>query len=171
MKSQIDALVSRLVTDLETLIRTAAVTAVTEALGAAPATSAAVPAPKAAGRPVPAKRKGRTPAPTPAAKAGPAPVAPKPAPKPAKPARARRTTADLDADVGRIVAYVGANPGVRAEAARPALGFTPLSWIPTIKRAVETRQVVATGNRSATTYSLPAAAPAPVAPIKRAKKA
>jgi len=41
----------------------------------------------------------------------------------------------------------------------------------TIRRAVNTKQLVATGNKAATSYTVPAAPVAPVPPIKRAKKA
>lgn len=166
--AQIQALVARFASEIETLVRTAAVRAVTEALGSgspAPAdTSAAAPAPRAVRKARTAKRKGRRTAPKPVA----APVARTATPKPAaKPTRARRSTAELDRDVGRLVAYVGSNPGVRAEQARPALEMGSVAWIGTVRRALETKRVVATGNKSATTYSLPAA---PVPPIKRVKK-
>lgn len=128
----------------------------------------AAPAAKAPAAAAPAKSAGGTlPAPNTIAalaiskpSAGAKPAAAKPATaKAAKPAgkRNRRSPADLDRDVGRLVAHVRSNPGATTEKLRAALGLEREIWKSTVARAVETKQIERKGERRDATLHLPKA--------------
>lgn len=103
----IRALVDQFVSQLEAEIRRSALEAITASLGA----SAKPAAPKRVTK----------------AKTAPAPKA-RPA-KAAKPAtRVSRSPADLDRDVGRLVAFVRANNGATNEKVRAALKLSKTEW-------------------------------------------
>jgi len=162
LKADIDSLVSKFAADLEALVRTAAVQAVQGVLGG----SAPQSAPRLVSAAV-ATRKKSGPKPrslgTPEAARAPAAVKPQPG------KRIRRTPADLDRDVGRIVSYVRANPGVSGEKARAAVGFGKTAWVLSVRRALETKQITSKGERRSTTYNIAGASTGAVAPFKRTK--
>lgn len=154
----IQALVQKFAADIEALVRDAAIKAVqsvlsgTGQLQSRPASST----PRAAKAVAKATAK-------PAVKAAVSSPATKRTGK-----RFRRSAADLDRDVGRIVAYVRQNPGTNGETARAALAMDKTPWVISIRRAMETGQLQSTGQKRATTYTLPGAqASSAVPPHKR----
>jgi len=144
--SAIHSLVNRFVTDLESLVRQAALDSIAASLGVA--RKAAAPAKISA----PAKRKpGR-----PAKAATAAPVAK--AAKPAKASKAksggrgRRTAKDIDALAKQIHAFVKSNPGKRAEHIKAALKIPANHWSLPIGKLLSTKQLTAKGEKRATEY-------------------
>jgi hypothetical protein len=126
LRRRIEAFVS----DLEGLIRQAALQAVAQALGAK---TAGASAPKKRG-PKPKKAAGK-----PSAKAGPK-------------KRIRRSAADLDRVAASIFDYVTKNPGKRAEEIKSALQIPTASWGLPVKRLVDEGRIVARGAKRSTTY-------------------
>lgn len=72
-----------------------------------------------------------------------------------QPSRNRRSPADLDRDIGRLVAHVRANPGITTEKARAALGLERELWKSTVAHGVATKRLVRRGERRDTTLHLP----------------
>lgn len=158
MATPIQSLVEEFVNKLESLIRAQALAAAQAALGGAlgAAKTSAAAAPKKAAKPAakPAAKK-------PAAAAAAKPAAPK---KPAakKGARVRRSPAEIERDVAKLVAFVRANNGVTNEKARAALGLEKTTWSQTLKQAVAAKQLVTRGEKRNTTLHVGGApAPAP----------
>ncbi len=149
---KIQVLVEEFVSKLETAIREEALTAVRAALGESkPVAAAAAKAkPAAAAKKAPAKA---APKAAPAAKAA-APAAKKAAPGAPKAKRIRRSIADLDRDVGRLVSVVRSKPGITSELARKELRMEKSEWLGTLKRALETKQLGTKGERRNTTLHL-----------------
>ena len=149
---KIQVLVEEFVSKLETAIREEALTAVRAALGeskpVAAAAAKAKPAAAAAAKKAPAKAAAKA---APAAKSAPAKKAAPGAPK-AK--RIRRSIADLDRDVGRLVSVVRSKPGITSELARKELRMEKSEWLGTLKRALETKQLGTKGERRNTTLHL-----------------
>ena len=136
------ALVDAFVAKLEIEIRNAALAAVTASLrGASPA----APRPSAK-KAKPAAKKAAP------ARAGAAPAEKKAVAKPAK--RARRSPADLDRDVGRLVAFVRANNCATNEKVRAALHLSKTEWTSTLAKAVATKQLTTRGEKRNTTLHL-----------------
>jgi hypothetical protein len=143
VQSEIQALVSRLCNDLETLVRKAAVEAVESVLGGS---SLARVAPK----PAAAKRK---PGPKPRAVGTPE-AARAPQAKPAKKGkRVRRTAAEIAATANRIHAYVKANPNTNAERIKKALAIPSNQWGGPLGLLMSAKRLVSKGEKRATTYS------------------
>jgi hypothetical protein len=122
------------VTDLEGLVRRAALQAVAQALGGSvPARAAEQPARR--GRP----KKG----------------AAKPS-KPSKPApkkRVRRTAADLERTAAAILDHVSKHPGQGAEEIKAALHLATAAWALPIKKLVDEGRIVTRGAKRSTTYA------------------
>ncbi|MBL8743507.1 MAG: hypothetical protein JNK04_20495 [Myxococcales bacterium] len=146
LKQDIQKLVDGFASDLERLVRQAAVRAVSDALGAPGASAAkpAVVAAKAGGR------RNKKPAKSPAA------VAARPA-KAAKPAkgktRIRRNDSQIDGLANQIHDYVASHPGQRAEQIKSALKIPSNNWGLPIKRLLDSGRLVAKGEKRATTYT------------------
>lgn len=153
LQSQIQTLVSKFATDVERLVRNAAVEAVSSVLGASVGPAPAKPAARTA------KRPGR-----PVAR----PVA-KPAgkPRPATAKRVRRSPEQLQATADRIVAHVSANPGQGAEQIKAALGIASPGWGAPLALALDSKRIRRSGEKRASTYAPVGGA---VPPIKRAAK-
>lgn len=172
---RIRTLVDNFVSQLDGEIRAAALEAVRAALGsAASLPKAAAPAVKAAAAQAKPAKRGRPPKAKPAAAAaqaaapkGAAPVktildlipSKKPGAKPAAAPKAtgtrnRRSAADLDRDVAKVVGYVKSNPGTSNEKARAALKMEREVWKITVKRAIDTKQIARKGERRESTLHL-----------------
>lgn len=76
----------------------------------------------------------------------------------------RRSPGEIEATTHRILSYIKSHPMTRGEQIKKALGLDKAHWILPIQRLVETKQVIARGERRATTYSAPDAKPAAPAP-------
>ncbi len=159
LKADIQALVDRFATDLERLVRTAAVQAVTSTLGGSSG------APAVASK----KKPGRQPTAVTVAK----PAAPKLAGQRTKRGtpRVRRSADDIARAGEQVAAYVKANPGSNAEKIKAALKIPSNQWSLAIGAALDSKKVTRRGIKRAAIYS-PAGAPAiakpaPVPPIKR----
>jgi hypothetical protein len=168
LKADIDALVSKFANDLEKLVRTAAVEAVTATLGgnsgarALPAAASTArmkpgPKPKVASVGTPEKA-----------------TAPKPAAKTTKgTTRLRRSAEDIAQAGEQVAAYVAKNPGSNAERIKAALGIASNQWSLAIGAALASKKVSRKGIKRAALYSPAGSAliakPAPVPPIKRSK--
>lgn len=132
LKENIRSLVDSFSNELEALFRRAALEAVSQALGtptaAAPRRAApvAAPAPRAAsaGRAAPASH-GK---------------------------RIRRSPAQLDQVAKTIHDYVSQNPGLRAEQIKAALKLRTKDWALPVKKLIDEGQLVAKGEKRATTY-------------------
>ncbi len=72
----------------------------------------------------------------------------------------RRSPGEIEATTHRILSYIKSHPMSRGEQIKKALGLDKAHWILPIQRLVETKQVIARGERRATTYSAPDAKPA-----------
>ncbi len=161
-RDDIKSLVDNFTSQLEGLIRKAALAAVSESLGGA--AKAAPAAPKAKAAPAPAKKKPSPKAAAPAAKAKPAaapaakPAAAKPAAKPAaakggKKTRVRRSDDQIDLMANQIHEYIASHPGAGAEAIKGALKIGKPQWMLPIKRLVDQGRVLARGEKRNTTYT------------------
>ena len=162
-RDDIKSLVDNFTSQLEGLIRKAALSAVQEALGGA--AKAAKAAPKAKAAPAPAKKKSSPKPAAPAAKAKPAAPAAKaaaPAAKPAaKPAaaksskktRVRRSDDQIDLMANQIHEYIASHPGAGAEAIKGTLKIGKPQWMLPIKRLVDQGRVLARGEKRNTTYT------------------
>lgn len=150
VRADIQRLVDAFVTDLEALVRRAALETVAQALGAA-SPPAAAPAPRVpAGRlPEPARVRGRgappTSAPTRTRAAGRGEGGGE---------RVRRSADQIEATAERIVRHVEQNPGQRSEDIRAALGLPKNEWQLTAKRLVDTGRLATKGEKRATVYFL-----------------
>ena len=129
LKADIDALVTQFASDLEAIVRRAAVQAVTGALGGA--------APSAAAG-------GRT-------KPGPKPNAAAVAKKDGK--RVRRSPEQIKTTADKIAAYVKANPGSNAEKIKKALGIAKNEWLAPLAVLMDGKRLASKGEKRATTYS------------------
>jgi hypothetical protein len=190
---EIDARVSTFVSELETLIRAAALEAVQAALGAASAPKAAAPkAPKAkaaaakASKPAAPKAK----APAPKASEAPAPKASAPAASAEAKAPAsalprvkkgtRRSAEDVAAAARAIKGHLAANPGQGVEAIAKALGVPSKDLALPIANLLGARSIRKEGEKRGTRYFVTgssegkaplapeppkAAAPAPKPPV------
>lgn len=157
LKQDIQKLVDGFASDLERLVRQAAVRAVSDALGA-PAASASKPAS------LPAKsrvRSNKKPAKAPAKAA---------APRAAKAAKAssagsrgktriRRNDSQINGLANQIHDYVASHPGQRAEQIKAALKISSGNWGLPIKRLIDSGRLVAKGEKRATTYTRGVARP------------
>lgn len=147
LKQDIQKLVDGFASDLERLVRQAAVRAVSDALGA-PSVSAPRPAALAA---KPQARSNKKPAKAPAKAAAPRPA------KAAKPSkgktRIRRNDSQIDALASQIHDYVASHPGQRAEQIKAALKIPSNNWGLPIKRLLDSGRLVAKGEKRATTYT------------------
>ena len=167
LQADIQSLVSKFATDLEALVRNAAVGAVRSALGSegAPSRPAAVvrrapvkpgPKPKPTTKPV-AKTAAK-----PVVKALAKPVA-KPETKGA-PLRAnkriRRSPAELAATADQIASYVKANPNSGAEQIKKALGIADNQWQGPLGLLLDGKRLLARGEKRATTYNIAGASSA-----------
>ncbi len=165
LKADVDALVVKFTTDLEALVRRAAVEAVQSVLGGpSPARAPSSAQVAAKGKPGPKPNAGN------AEKA----TAPKPAAKTTKgTTRLRRSAEDIAQAGEQVAAYVAKNPGSNAEKIKAALGIASNQWSLAIGAALASKKVSRKGIKRAALYS-PAgpaaiAKPAPVPPIKRAR--
>jgi hypothetical protein len=145
-------LVDRFVSDIENTFRAAALEAVQSSLGLSGPTfgrasngakgrppikvSSARPAKQAASAPVAAKEKPR------AAKG-----------KPQKGVRIRRSNAQIEATMQKILAYVRANPNQGAESIKSVLGLKTLEWGLPVARLLKAKQLVAKGEKRSRTYA------------------
>lgn len=160
LKQDIQKLVDGFASDLERLVRQAAVRAVSDALGA-PAPSAARPAA------LPAKsrvRSNKKPAKSPAKAAPRAAKAAKPAAAVSSGAskgktRIRRNDSQIDGLANQIHDYVASHPGQRAEQIKAALKISGGNWGLPIKRLIDSGRLVAKGEKRATTYTRGAGRP------------
>lgn len=163
---QIQQLVSNFVDDLTAVFQRSALEAVQASLGASLGALGGGSTPAAArivqkrpGRPAKAAK------PAPAFVATPKKAAPQkaalpkaPAPKQAAPKaasqkggkRIRRSPAEIDAMVGRIVSYVGTHNGERSEIVRSALKIDKQQWLTAIRRSIETQQITTKGQKRTT---------------------
>lgn len=155
LSQDIQQLVSKFASDVEALVRTAAVSAVQDVLGGAVVPSVAIAAKPA--------RKRATAAAKPAPKAKPAGARP----AVARATRARRSAEDIESTATKIVDYVRSNPGSKAEQIKAALKLPSNQWGKPLAVALESRRIASSGDRRATTYRVPGGA---VPPIKRAAK-
>jgi hypothetical protein len=158
LKQNIQKLVDTFASDLEGLVRQAAVKAVSEVLGG-PAGSA----PKSAGLPAKAApRRNKKAAKSPAIAKATAPKAAKPS-KPSKPGkgktRIRRSDAQIDSLAAQIHDYVASHPGQRAEQIKAALKISSGNWGLPIGRLLASGRLVAKGEKRATTYQRGVARP------------
>ncbi|NUP07408.1 MAG: hypothetical protein HOW73_15265 [Polyangiaceae bacterium] len=169
-------LVEKFTADIERLFREAALNAVQDTLKSALGDSTlrnAIAAGQSISLPVAGAKRG--PAPKKGAKGanGAAKAAPAAAPK-AAPAKAgkriRRSPAEIDAMAGRIVSYVRTHANQRSEVIRAALGIEKTHWIQAFRKLVDSKQLIATGQKRSTTLSLPGSSAA-AAPAKAAPKA
>jgi hypothetical protein len=127
LKADIDALVSQFASDLEAIVRRAAVQAVTGALG------------------------GTAPAAAAAAKPGPKPKASVASKNGGK--RVRRSPEQIKATADKIAAYVKANPGSNAEKIKKALGIAKNEWLAPLAVLMDGKRLTSKGEKRATTYS------------------
>lgn len=67
--------------------------------------------------------------------------------------RIRRSQAALEAEGTRILAFVRANPGSDAETIKAALGLSQLSWAAPMNRLLESRALIAQGERRRRRYT------------------
>lgn len=161
LKADIQALVDRFAADLEKLVRTAAVEAVTSTLGGnsgAPATTAR-----------------KKPGPRPRAVNVEQATAPKRSAKTTRGTQRVRPSAEQIAKGGEeIAAYVAKHPGSNAEKIKAALKIPSNQWSLAIGAALASKKVTRKGVKRAAVYSPAGAAaiakPAPVPPIKRSAK-
>lgn len=144
-KSTIEALVQEFVAKLEAAIRTQALAAAQAALGGGPVAAGRASA-KAAGASRSAKAEPPKAKPAKAARA---------TPKPKSAKRNRRSLADIDRDVERLVAFVRTNPKVTSEKARAALKLEKTTWTSTLKRALDVKKLKTLGEKRNTTLHLP----------------
>jgi hypothetical protein len=118
------------VTDLEGLVRRAALQAVADALGGGSVATA--PRVRASTK--------------------------KPAPKPAKAIKAapkkrvRRSAADLERAAAAILDHVTRNPGQGAEQIKAALGIPTAAWALPVKKLLDEGRIAAKGAKRSTTY-------------------
>lgn len=144
LKSEIDALTAKFASELEALIRRAAVAAVTSSLGESSAPAAAPP------------RKPSRPAAKPSTggivkiKASQA-VAAQARKKAGK--RVRRSPRQLQAAAEKIFGYVRANPGANAEKIKKALGIASNEWSRPLALLLDAKRLVARGEKRSTTYT------------------
>jgi hypothetical protein len=151
LQADIQSLVSKFATDLEALVRSAAVGAVRSALG-----SEGV-GPRAA---VAVKRASAQPGPKPKSKSSTKLFA-KTKPAAARGAkRIRRTPAELAATADQIAAYVKANPNSRAEQIKKALNIADNQWQGPIGLLLDGKRLLSRGEKRATTYNLAGASSA-----------
>lgn len=143
LSADIQALVSKFSGDVEALIRSAALAAVTDALGGTVPSQAPKPASKPASKP--------------AARAV----------RPARTVRARRSPEQLEATAARIVDYVRQHPASKAEQIKAALKIKGNEWGGPLRLALESKRIAVRGERRAAAYSVPGGA---VPPIKRVAK-
>jgi hypothetical protein len=130
IQTQIKAKIDTFASELEALVRQAALEAVAGALGTS-----------GAGR----GRPGR-----PAAKAARAPAA---AATRRGGRRRRRSPQALGAASETILKHVKAHPGQRAEEVRAAVGMDKNLWIPAVKKLIEDKKIIKKGEKRATTYT------------------
>ncbi len=121
------------VTDLEGLVRRAALQAVADALGGGSVATA--PRVRAATK-------------KPAPKAAKATKASKSAPK----KRVRRSAADLERAAATILDHVTRNPGQGAEQIKAALGIPTAAWALPVKKLLDEGRIAAKGAKRSTTY-------------------
>jgi hypothetical protein len=145
VRAQIQRLVDAFVSDLEELVRQAALETVATALG----TSAAS---RGGSRPRGGSRSGESGVGSsgqPRWRARKAASAGRPVPAAG---RARRNADQIEATGERIVQHVKGNPGARSEDIRAALGLAKSEWQLTVKRLVESGRLATRGEKRATTY-------------------
>lgn len=160
VRAEIQRLVDVFVSDLETLVRRAALETVAQALGTT--------APVAAGPRPPIPPRGAPRAPEPRRAARPAPpgraaTADRGSARERGPSsdRVRRSADQIAATAERIVRHVEQNPGARSEDIRAALGLPKNEWQLTAKRLVDTGRLATRGEKRATTYFVKGGATAP----------
>lgn len=73
--------------------------------------------------------------------------------KPQKGVRIRRSNAQIDATMQKILAYVRANPNQGAESIKSVLGLKTLEWGLPVARLLKAKQLVAKGEKRSRTYS------------------
>ncbi len=171
LQADIQSLVSKFATDLEALVRNAAVGAVRSALGSegAPSRPAAVvrrALVKAGPKPKPTTKPVAKTAAKPVVKALAKPAA-KPVAKPetkGAPLRAnkriRRSPAELAATADQIASYVKANPNSGAEQIKKALGIADNQWQGPLGLLLDGKRLLARGEKRATTYNIAGASSA-----------
>lgn len=149
VRAEIQRLVDTFVTDLEALVRRAALETVAQALGAAPPPAGAASRPPSR-LPEAGRARGR------------GPVAPAAAPARGRGAsraerggeRVRRSSDQIEATADRILRHVEQNPGHRSEDIRAALGLAKNEWQLTVKRLIDTGRLATRGEKRATVYFL-----------------
>lgn len=155
LKQDIQKLVDDFASDLERLVRQAAVRAVSDALGAPGAAPVKSAAPAAKSQP----RSNKKPAKAPAKAAAPrAAKAPKASSK--GKTRIRRNDNQIDGLANQIHDYVASHPGQRAEQIKAALKIPSNNWGLPIKRLIDSGRLIAKGEKRATTYTRGVARPA-----------
>lgn len=134
LQRELQKRIEAFVTDLEGLVRRAALQAVAQALGGSVPTRATE---QVARRRRPKKGAVKTSKPTKAA-----------APK----KRVRRTAADLERAAAAILDHVSKHPGQGAEEIKAALHLATAAWALPIKKLVDEGRIVARGAKRSTTY-------------------
>ena len=179
-RDEIRSLVGKFTSDLEGLVRTAAIAAVQSALGAAapkvafdktPATALA--SKRVASKPAKVGKAPKTAKPvvrpslvTKTLKAKPVKPAKAPRSAPAKPAKAakasgkaaaqkriRRSDDQIDLMANAIHEYVAAHPGAGAEQIKTSLKISKAQWLLPIKRLQDQGRLIARGEKRSTTYT------------------
>jgi len=154
LQTDIQSLVAKFASDLEALVRSAAVEAVQSVLGGSSSGGASAPraaAPKA----LAAKAKGKPGRRPKAHAAAPkAPAAAKAAPKAkGKGKRIRRTAEQIAATANQIHAHVRSNPSSNAEGIKKALGIPDNQWGNPLGLLISSKRLVSKGEKRATTYT------------------
>jgi len=157
LKQSIQKLVDTFASDLEGLVRQAAVRAVSDVLGG-PATSASKSGSSLA-KVAPRSNKKSAKLPDLGAAVTPKAAAPKAAKagKAEGKTRIRRNDSQIDALAAQINDYVASHPGQRAEQIKAALKINSGNWGLPIKRLLDSGRLVAKGEKRATTYQRGAA--------------
>jgi len=129
LNDQIRLRVEAFVSELESLIREAALQSISEALGGKSVTHR---------RPSPAPRPHRSEA--------------EPRHSGGKKARIRRSLSQLAAVADRVHAYVSENPGKRGEEIKSALKIGTKEWARPVQMLIESGRVTTKGEKRATSY-------------------
>lgn len=143
LHDQIQSLVAKFAQDLESLVRSAAVSAVESALGAPSVRRVA----SGSIATLASKRGPKPRAP------GPATVAAPMASKPRKGTRVRRTAEQIQATANKIHAFVKASPSANAEAIKKALAIAKNEWLAPLSLLMDAKRLSSKGQKRATTYT------------------
>ncbi len=146
INEQIEKRIQAFVTELSGLVRAAAMSAVSDALGGGGSSVSHA-------RPSAPRAKARRAAPTPAA-AAPAAKAAAKAPAKAKASKGgRRTPEQIAASVASVLGYIKANPNTKSEAIRKALKLPRSLMRDALDRLGEAKKIKMKGVKRAASYS------------------